>query len=139
MERNRMNWGYFAAGVLFVLAAGTHALVGGPEVNAPVQGSGLDPVVRAVSAVVWHALTALFVVFGGALFWAALHGARALVVTVLAANIAFVALFLAIGVVALGTVWPMPQWILFGVISAVMIWGLWRDRARQWDTGHPQA
>ncbi|MEX3014967.1 hypothetical protein [Gymnodinialimonas hymeniacidonis] len=139
MDRKRLNLGYAIAGGLFVATAAIHAFVGGPEVNAPVQGSGLDPLVRAVSAVVWHALTALFVVFGGALFWAAWHGARALVMTVLAVNVAFIALFLAIGIVALGTVWPMPQWVLFGLISGVMIWGLRTDRARVWDTGQVSA
>ncbi|WP_224815204.1 hypothetical protein [Hasllibacter sp. MH4015] len=137
MERNKTNIGYLVAGGLFVATAAIHALVGGPEVNAPVQDSALDPLVRAVSAVVWHALTALFVVFGGAMIWTAWNGGRALVVTLLAVNAAFIALFLAIGIVALGTIWPMPQWVLFGVISGVMIWGLRVDRARVWNRGRP--
>ena len=139
MTHARLNKAYLAAAALFVMTAAIHAFMGGPEINAAVQGSELHPLVRAVSAVVWHALTALFVVFGGAMAWAAWHSARAVVVTVLAVNLSFVGLFLAIGIVALGTVWPMPQWVLFGGISGVMIWGMRLDRARQWDAGQINA
>ncbi len=139
MQSQFLNIPFAVAGGLFFATAAIHAFMGGPEVNAPVQGSGLDPLVRAVSAVVWHALTALFVVFGGALIWAAWHGARALVMTVLAVNLSFIALFLVIGTVALGTVWPMPQWVLFTLISGVMVWGMRSDRAREWDTGRVRA
>lgn len=127
MTHVRLNMAYLAAAGLFLATAAIHAFMGGPEINAAVQGSDLHPLVRAVSAVVWHALTALFVVFGGAMAWAAWHSARAVVVTVLAVNLSFVGLFLAIGIVALGTVWPMPQWVLFGAISGLMVWGLTRE------------
>ncbi len=127
MTQPRMNIAYLVSAGLFLMTAAIHAFMGGPEINAPVQGSELHPLVRAVSAVVWHALTALFVIFGGAMAWAAWHSARALVVTLLAVNLSFIGLFLAIGAVALGTVWPMPQWVLFGAISGVMVWGLTRE------------
>ena len=139
MAQNRLNIAYLVAAGLFVLTAAIHAFMGGPEINAAVQGSELHPLVRAVSAVVWHALTALFVIFGGAMAWAAWHSARALVVTLLAVNVSFIGLFLAIGIVVLGAVWPMPQWVLFGGISGVMLWGMRVDRARQWDAGQINA
>ncbi len=124
MDQKRLNLGYAIAGGLFVATAAIHAFVGGPEVNAPVQGSGLDPLVRAVSAVVWHALTALFVVFGVALLWTARRPSAALVWVVLAVSLAFVGLFLGVGIAALGSVWPMPQWVLFGGIAGVLVWGV---------------
>ncbi|WP_341861831.1 hypothetical protein [Gymnodinialimonas sp. 57CJ19] len=117
MTVRALNVPIVVAGGLYLATAAIHAFMGGPEVNAPVQASGLDPLVRAVSAVVWHALTAIFVVFGVALLWTARRPSAALVWTVLAVSVAFVGLFLGGGVVALGTVWPMPQWVLFGGIA----------------------
>ncbi|GAB5445699.1 hypothetical protein [Gymnodinialimonas sp.] len=124
MTVRALNVPIAVAGGLYLATAAIHALVGGPEVNAPVQASDLDPLVRAVSAVVWHALTALFIVLGVALLWTARRVSVALVWVVLAVSVAFVGLFLGVGVVALGSVWPMPQWVLFGGIAGVLGWGV---------------
>lgn len=110
-----------AAGALMLFCAAIHAFLGGPEVNAPVQAAALDPVVRAVSAVVWHALTALFLVFGAALIWLARNPSPPLFWTILAVNLSFIAIFLVIGFVELGSVTLMPQWTLFLAISLLMM------------------
>ena len=121
---DRTNRPLAAAAIILILTAGIHAFVGGPEINAPVQQSTLDPVVRSVSAVVWHALTVLFLIMAAAAYWAARRANPALVVTLGAICFGFAALFLVIGLTALGTVWPMPQWIIFVVTGALFIWGL---------------
>ncbi|MEL7151813.1 MAG: hypothetical protein AAGK71_13835 [Pseudomonadota bacterium] len=126
MSVTALNRPILAASGLLVVTALTHAFVGGPEVNAPVQSSGLDPVVRAVSAVVWHALTALFLVLAAALAWAARHSNPLLIWVTLALNLAFIAIFAAIGLVALGNLSEMPQWTLFVAISLCLLIGLRR-------------
>ena len=120
----RTNRPLAAAAVILILTAGAHAFMGGPEINAVVQQSALDPVVRSVSAVVWHALTVLFLIMGAAAFWAARRTNMALVVMLGAICFSFVAVFLVIGLTALGTIWLMPQWIFFVVAGALLLWGL---------------
>lgn len=124
MRTNSLNVPLAVAAALYFATAAIHAFMGGPEINAPIQLSELHPLVRAISAVIWHALTALFLTFGGALLWAARAENQALVITILAVTLAFIALFLIIGIVLLGTIFAMLQWVLFGAIAAAMIWGL---------------
>lgn len=128
MQDTRTNPAFIAAGAVFLATAGIHALMGGPEINAPIQSSTLDPLVRAVSAVVWHSLTALFGVLGVALLWVARHRNVTLAIAALAVSLSFVGLFIWAGVALLGSIWPMPQWTLFAVIAVLTLWGLWRDR-----------
>ena len=127
MSDTALNRPVLAASGLLVVTALTHAFVGGPEINSPVQSSGLDPVVRAVSAVVWHALTALFLVLAAALAWTARHNNPLLIWVTLALNLAFIAIFAAVGVVALGNLTEMPQWTLFVAISLCLLVGLRRQ------------
>ncbi|MEM8592672.1 MAG: hypothetical protein AAGF13_09110 [Pseudomonadota bacterium] len=112
-----------AAALVLCLTAAIHAFLGGPEINVPVQTSKLDPVVRSVSGVVWHTLTALFLIMGAASLWAARHVNRPLVTTLLAICLAFAAIFLVVGATSLGTIWPMPQWVIFLIAAALYLWG----------------
>lgn len=126
MSAQPLNRPVLAAASLLAATALIHALVGGPEINAPVQASTLDPVVRAVFTVVWHALTALFLVLAIALAWAARHTNPPLLWMTLALCLAFIALFMVLGVTALGNLTEMPQWTLFAAISLCLIIGLRR-------------
>lgn len=129
MQTSSLNIAIGLSGALYLATAAIHAFMGGPEINAPIQASELHPLIRAISAVIWHALTALFVVFGIALLWTARQANRALIVTILVVTLAFVALFLGIGIVALGTVGEMLQWVLFAAIAVSLSWGLRRAPA----------
>ena len=129
MQTKPLNLPLVGAAILYVATAAIHAFMGGPEINAPIQLSDLHPLIRAISAVIWHALTVLFLIFGGALWWAARHENQALVVTILAVTLAFIALFLVIGIVLLGTFFAMLQWVIFGAIAVAMIWGLLQGRS----------
>ena len=128
MTRSPLNLPILAAAMVFFLTALIHAFLGGPEVNAPVQESALDPVVRAVMAVAWHALTALFLALAAALAWAARRPNPALLLLGLVLSGSFVAIFGAIGIAQLGNVTAMPQWTLFAMTSVLLVWGLTRDR-----------
>lgn len=129
MPTSSLNVPIVVAGGLYLATAAIHAFMGGPEINAPIQASELHPLIRAISAVIWHALTALFVIFGAGLLWTAREDNRALITLVLTVTLAFVALFLGIGIVLLGTVAAILQWVLFGAIAAALVWGLVRQPA----------
>ncbi len=98
-----------------------HVFVGGPEIHVPVQASTLDPVVRGVSAVLWHGMTALLAICAVALAWLARHRNRPLEWVLIALQVSFAGLFLWVGAAQLGDLWPMPQWIIFLGIPAVML------------------
>jgi len=126
----RPNVPFLIAGIMFVATAGIHAFAGGAEVNAPVQASTLDPVVRSVMAVVWHAITAVALVLAAAMIWTARHRNMAVIVLTLAINVSFIGLFWAIGIAELGSLLLMPQWIIFATITFVILWGIRRESAQ---------
>lgn len=125
-----MNLWYMGAAAMMLATAAIHAFAGGPGINAPIQASELHEVVRAVSAVIWHALTALFVIFAVALARAARGAAReasaVLVWTILAVCLAFAGLFVGMGYALLGSLVLMPQWVIFVAIAGVLRVGLSR-------------
>lgn len=131
MTSTATNIPYAMAGLVLLMCAAVHAFMGGPEINAPVQTSALDPVIRAVMAAVWHALTGLFLVQGLGMVWVAWRGGQALVLSVLAVALVFTGLFLGIGITSLGNVTDMPQWTLFATIAVLSIWGLRKARIQQ--------
>ncbi len=130
MTDRKPNYWILGAAAVMVACAGIHAFIGGPEINAPLQASALAPDLRAVMAVCWHALTGLFLIFGAALIWSALRRDRAIVLTVLATSLVFAALFIGIGLNALGSITIMPQWVLFAAVILALSLGLARDRDR---------
>ena len=46
-----------AAAALMAATFGLHVFGGGPEFHHPIQASSLDLPLRAISAVLWHAVT----------------------------------------------------------------------------------
>lgn len=121
-----MNRWMAAAGALLLLTCYVHVFAGGPEIHVPIQASELALELRAISAVLWHAVTVVLLTFAVAAIWVALRPNRDLVVLLIAVQIGFAGLFLYYGQVLLGTVWPMPQWIIFLTIPAIMGIGLKR-------------
>jgi len=122
------KWMITAAGLLF-LTTGVHVFLGGPEIHLPIQESNLAPPVRAVAAVVWHAVTVILFVFGGACAWLARNPNPPLAWTLVAVQLGFVALFIGYGMTLLGNLTVMPQWIIFSLISAVIAMGVRADKA----------
>lgn len=114
-----------AAGILTILYCGVHVFAGGPEIHDPALASELDPLVKGVFSVVWHAITAMMLLNGLALIWLARDkrqtGSGWLVV---AQFTAFAVLFIAYGLARFGDLSTMPQWSGFLVISAIAAWGL---------------
>ena len=110
-----------AAGLMALLTL-VHVFMGGPEINAPVRASALDEVVRSVSTVAWHAVTVLLTVFALGLAWVSRHANRPMEIMMIAIQLGLAGLFLVVGIADLGSVWPMPQWIGFLLIPALMVW-----------------
>ncbi|MEE2946633.1 MAG: hypothetical protein VX444_15810 [Pseudomonadota bacterium] len=125
-----MNKWNLGASVLMALTFCLHVFGGGPEIHEPIQASALSDYLRAMSAVLWHAVTVVLAVLAIAYLWLAKHENTAMSLQMSAIQLGFAALFLWYGETLLGTVWPMPQWIIFIVIPAVSLFGL-PQRRRQ--------
>ena len=118
-----MNRYLLAAAIMSFLTMLVHVFLGGPEVLDPGLASPLDDVWKAVFIVIWHAVTAVLLINAIALAIAArAAGAMPVALLVAAQYLAFTALFLFYGATMLGTLWPMPQWIIFIAIAAVILW-----------------
>ena len=129
MTKSPLNVPMAVAATLTALGCVVHIFLGTGDILNPVLASTLDPTVQAVMAVVWHAISALLFIFAIGLAWLSRHANTPLALVLISLNLSFVVLFLAYGVLLLGTVWPMPQWILFGAISAAMGWGMLRAQS----------
>lgn len=110
-----------AAG-LMALTTAIHVFMGGPEVSLPVQQSDLPEVVRAVSIVVWHAITWILAVLALAIAYMAVRPNAGLFWMTVAIQAGFATLFVWYGLVQLGNLTEMPQWIIFSGVPALMLW-----------------
>ncbi len=110
MTQNRVL--LFAAG-LMALTVLIHAFMGGSEIYAPLRDGTLHPLVASVLSVVWHVITAILALMAIALLWVARHRNRPLELMLIAMQLSFAVLFLAYGMVDLGNIIQMPQWIIF--------------------------
>lgn len=111
------------AAALMAATLGIHLFTGGPEVHDALLAGQPVPGLRAFTSVLWHAVSVNLLVFTVALAALALRPNRALEATLAATQIGFAALFLAYGTVVLGTVWLMPQWVIFLAIPALTRFG----------------
>lgn len=119
-----MNPWYFAAAVMMFATSGLHVFGGGPEIHVPIQNSELAIELRAISAVLWHAVTVILVVFTAGYLWSARMGGRSIVALMGVTQVGFAGLFVYYGTTLLGSVWPMPQWIIFLSVPLVSFIGM---------------
>lgn len=124
-----MNRPILAAAVLMILTLFVHVFAGGPEIHQLIQTSALPTGLRAVSAVLWHAVSVNLLVFSVALLWLAKHPNPPLGLTISFIQLGWAALFLYYGASMLATVWLMPQWLIFLTIPALTFWGQWPKRS----------
>ncbi len=103
-----------------------HVLAGGPDVHAPLLASELSVGLKAIISVIWHAVTAIMLVNTLALAHAARNEKYRTPLTfmVSAQYVLWSGLFIFYGLSRLGSLWPMPQWIIFLAISALALYGL---------------
>lgn len=126
-----MNKWIAAATGLMAVTVVAHVFGGGPEVNEIVSASNLPPTVRSLSSVVWHGITLMLVFATLALAYLARQENLALEAFLAAWQLGLAALFIGYGHVQLGTVWLMPQWIVFIAIPLMTYVGSQRRTANR--------
>lgn len=129
MEKNRAaprNLWMLLAALLMALTVMVHVFAGGPEIMQPVRASDLAPLPGAVVHVIWHFVTLLLALMAAALVFLWRMSNPPLAVLLIGINLGTALIFLAYGVALLGTVWPMPQWIIFLAVAALITLGLRR-------------
>jgi len=121
-----MNYWILSSGALSIVTLFLHIFGGGREVHVPVLKSDLSVGLKAILSVIWHAITAILALNGAALLLAAvLPGIRKpLVLLVSSQYLAFAFLFIFYGLSRLGTLRPLPQWIIFIVLAGLALVGL---------------
>lgn len=107
-----------AAGLMGVTVL-IHVYMGGPEYHDQYQTIITDPGYRAMAAVLWHAVTVVLVVLTGGLLWLARGSNPPLELALAGIQVGFALLFIWYGLSRLGTLWPMPQWLIFLGIPAL--------------------
>jgi hypothetical protein len=121
-----MNPWLFSAGVAALVLDLIHIFPGGREIHRPMVASRWPEPAKAVWSVVWHAVTAVMAFGGVALIAAAFRPDLALSLSVLPITLflSAAALFVFYGLKRLGSLWVLPQWLAFSVISALAVVGL---------------
>ncbi|MFM7446921.1 MAG: hypothetical protein ACKO2N_24015, partial [Tabrizicola sp.] len=103
-----------------------HVFPGGKEIHRPMVSSELVAPLKAVWSVVWHGVTVVLAFGGIALITAAFFPEQALALAALpiAVFLGFAGLFIAYGILRLGTIWTLPQWTAFLVIAGLGLVGI---------------
>lgn len=122
---------FVAAAALNLATAAIHVFAGAPEIMDPIVASALPGAIKALLEVMWHHITALLLL--GALVSAVAvwqqEWRRPVALLLGGQYVLIAALFLGLGALRFGSVWPMPQWVLFLAMAALMLAGL-RTRRR---------
>lgn len=123
---NSMNLWLLSAGVAALLLDLVHIFPGGREIHRPMVAAHWPEPAKAVWSVVWHAVTAVMAFGGLALIAAAFLPDQALALSVLPLALFLTAavLFMVYGLIRLGTVRVLLQWVAFLVISVLGLVGL---------------
>lgn len=130
-----MNKWIFSAGALSLVTLFVHIFAGGPEIHETLLslGATFPSMLKAFISVMWHAISVILAINSIALFLAvwAPRMKHALVGVSVSQYIAFAILILYYGFSCLESAMPMPQWIIFLVISALAIAGLLRSNTER--------
>jgi hypothetical protein len=117
-----------AAGVLALLTAAIHGVLGTREILRPVLVAPLGAVVRGTTETAWHLMTWHFAVLGVAMLVAPLlpvDAAAAIAVLTGASAFGYAVAFLAFGWWRFRDPWHMPQWVLFVPMAATSLAAPW--------------
>lgn len=125
-KEKKLKKSFALAGLISLATAALHVFGGGPEIHEPLLASNLTLSLKVFYSVIWHQITALFLVTGAALLYAAknLEGRRAIAIFSLAQLAAFSVLFLYYCQSYLGTIWLHPQWVIFLTMGVLILIGL---------------
>lgn len=121
-----MNIGYLLSGLGAALTFGLHVWGGGPEFLEPFLANLTDPRLRAMSMVLWHAVSLGLALQAVAMLWLARNPSRPLGLFIAAGHLGWAGLFLIVGQTMLGTIWDFGQWTIFLVLAGLAFWGATR-------------
>jgi uncharacterized membrane protein len=130
--KDKLNLWWGVAGVMSLLVAAIHIFAGTPEIMAPLAKIEMPTVIFAIMDVMWNQVSLLLIFVGLALLFAAKRGAQSMDM-VLFINVIYVGIaiiFMIAGLFYLQSLWPMPQWILFGLIALVAQIGWHKQKGR---------
>ena len=121
MHPPRPNRLLIIAGSLMTLTTFVHVFAGGPEIYDPLRAGPLDPVVRSVTSVIWHAITAILAIMAVGLFWVSCYRNRPFEMAMIAIQLSFALLFIVYGMADLRELTSMPQWSIFLVGAGLIL------------------
>lgn len=122
-----MIWTRLAA-ALMALTFFIHVFAGGSEVHIPLQAALADQGLAAFAVILWHAVTVVLAVLAVGLWVLSRRYDPAFEMVLSAIQLGFAALFVFYGLTRLGSLMPMPQWIVFLAIPALTRFGQSRMR-----------
>lgn len=117
-----MIWTRLAAALMGATVL-IHVFAGGPDVHAPLQAALPNPALAAFAAVLWHAVTVVLIALSYGLWVLARRHDPALEIVLSGVQLGFAVLFVVYGITRLGTVFDMPQWMIFLAIPALTRFG----------------
>ncbi len=128
-----MNKWILAAAVSSAITVFLHVIGGGADVHQPILSGGLSQELNAYVSIIWHMATAMMVIDSGVLFLAVNRGMNAtiLVWIVVGHYSLTAALFIFYGIIRLGSIFIMPQWSFFILISVLALMGLRSQKGYQ--------
>lgn len=124
-----MSYWIATAGFLSLVLTLVHVIGGGVDVHVPILQSGLSDVLKGYVSVIWHAITATMLMGSVLLLIAAWLPSlrRTLTLIVIIHYGLFTALFVFYGAIRFQSVFVMPPWIGFLIITLVALVGLCKE------------
>jgi hypothetical protein len=125
-----MSKSLLIAAVISTITTGLHVYGGGIEVHEPILDANLTTILKAYTSILWHAVTAILMINSAGLFLTAFNPVcfKRLGHLIAVQYLAFAGLFIFYGLNQLGTLFLMPQWIIFICMSALILFGIWRKK-----------
>ncbi len=117
-----MSKTYLTLSALMAGIVAVHVFMGGPQYAVPFMQELSTSDLRAMSQVLWHAVTIALVLIALAYLWLGFHRNRALFVFTSLLQLGWAGLFLLYGATQLGELTTQPQWVLFIAFPAGALW-----------------
>lgn len=126
-----MSKTYLTLSALMAGIVAVHVFMGGPQYAVPFMQELSTPDLRAMSQVLWHAVTVALILVALAYLWLGFQNNRALFVFTSVLQLGWAMLFLYYGVTEMGELATQPQWVLFLGFPAGACWAEGRRNSSQ--------
>ena len=116
-----MKYGMWSAAALMGLTTCVHLFAGTGDIMTPIMNADIHPIVKSTAMVVWHGVTLILALLTLAIAHLARRQNPALFGFAIAIQLGFAALFLFYNLSMFGGVFTLPQWTVFLLAPALMI------------------